>query len=623
MSASTADFEAALRAGVTAHQSGDLSKARTLYQSLLKEQPRHFDSLHMLGVIALQEGDIAGAIGMIGHALEVGSNSSVETASAYANYGTALRRAKNNHAALESYNKALALNDTLAEVWFNRGNALVDLKQRDEALKSFDKAIALNARHMEGHANRAHILRDRKLYRAAIESFGRAADLNGGHGFLYGLRLHLKMQICDWTDFAQEAATLRGMIERGESATPPLTALAVYDSLTLHRKSAYIWVRDSFPANPTLGSFLPRAAHKKIRLAYFSMDFRRHPVAYLMAELFEIHDREKFEVYAFSYGPQVKDDMQTRLEKAFDHFIDVHDKPDRDIAELARVHEIDIAVDLAGHTSQARTGVFAMRAAPVQINYIGYLGTMAAPYMDYIIADQTIVPDASLKYYTETVIRLPSFQANDSSKPIPEKTIMRAELKLPETGFVFCCFSNTYKITPDVFDSWMRILKRTEGSVLLLYAGDDETAGNLAREALNRGVDANRLIFGERLPMDQYLARYRSADLFLDTSPYNAGATASDALWAGLPVLTRMGESFAGRMAASLLQAIGLAELITATVQEYEDLAVSLAGDPNRLGILRQRLEDNRRTMPLFDTKGFAHHLENAYIEVYQRSQSA
>jgi predicted O-linked N-acetylglucosamine transferase (SPINDLY family) len=355
--------------------------------------------------------------------------------------------------------------------------------------------------------------------------------------------------------------------------------------------------------------------HDKIRLGYYSADFHSHATAYLAAELFERHDRERFEVVAFSFGPsRPEDPMQRRLRGAFDEFLEVDRLSDAEVVRLSREREIDIAVDLKGFTQNERHRIFAYRAAPVQVNYLGYPGTLGAPYMDYLVADPILIPEMSREHYAEKIAYLPhSYQPNDRHRPIAERVFTRAELGLPEAGFVFCCFNNAYKITPETFDSWMRILQRVEGSVLWLLAGSE----NLRREAQARGVSGRRLVFAGRMDLPEHLARLRLADLFLDTLPYNAHTTASDALWAGLPVLTCLGESFAGRVAASLLNAVGLPELITHSREQYE----ALACDPRRLGELRARLAENRSRAPLFDTALFTRHLEDAYLQMYRREQ--
>jgi predicted O-linked N-acetylglucosamine transferase (SPINDLY family) len=395
--------------------------------------------------------------------------------------------------------------------------------------------------------------------------------------------------------------------------------LGLTDSARHQQMAAELWTQNMYPQDLSLGPLPGRRGTRKIRVGYFSRDFCKHPVAFLTAGLFEAHDRNDFEIVAFSYGADIRDEMRTRLEPAFDRFISVTDRSDVEVAQLARDIGIDIAVDLGGHTQDARTGIFALRAAPIQVNYLGYPGTMGADYIDYIVADETVVPRASRCFYTEKLAYLPCFQANDAKRQPVVQRFTRKELDLPETGFVFCCFNNTYKITPTVFDSWMRILQRVDGSVLFVFADTAVGQQNLRNEAASRGVAPERLIFGERLGLPDYMSRYCAADLFLDTLPFNAGTTASDALWAGLPVLTCTGDAFASRMAASLLKTLDLPELVTANLAEYEARAIALATDPARLADLRLRLVTGRTASILFDTEYFTRKLEAAYRQMFAR----
>jgi predicted O-linked N-acetylglucosamine transferase (SPINDLY family) len=358
-------------------------------------------------------------------------------------------------------------------------------------------------------------------------------------------------------------------------------------------------------------------------VAYFSADFHNHATTHLMAGLFERHNRGKIELAALSFGPDIRDEMRVRLSAAFDQFLDVSAKSDREIAELSRELAIDIAVDLKGFTQDERHRIFSYRAAPIQVNYLGYPGTTAGQCIDYIVADRTIIPPESRPQYSEKVVYLPnSYQVNDRQRKIADREFSRAELGLPSAGFVFCCFNNAYKITPDTFDGWMRILRQVDGSVLWLLEDNRTASNNLRREAEARGVVAARLIFAPRITPAEHLARHRAADLFIDTLPCNAHTTASDALWAGLPVLTRIGESLAARVAASLLNAVGLPEMITTTREQYETLAIDLAADPRRLATIAEKLRRNRLIAPLFDTELFARHLEDAYMQMYERHQA-
>jgi predicted O-linked N-acetylglucosamine transferase (SPINDLY family) len=423
--------------------------------------------------------------------------------------------------------------------------------------------------------------------------------------------------------FAADAALLTARIELGHPVENPFWLLTLCGSPALQRRAAEIWTRAEFPADPSLPAIprrpSPRARGARIRVGYFSADFSNHATLHLMAGVFEHHDRSRFEVTAFSFGPDSQDPWRRRVAGACE-FIDVRDRSDREVALLARERQIDIAVDLKGFTRDCRTGIFALRAAPVQVSYLGYPGTMGAPYMDYLIADRVLIPPGSEQYYSEKIVYLPdSYQVNDATRVISERLFSRAELGLPATGFVYCCFNNNYKILPQTFAGWMRILQRVPGSVLWLLEDNAAAAENLRAAAEACGVEPERLVFAPRMVQAEHLARQRVADLFLDTLPCNAHTTASDALWAGLPLVTCLGESFAGRVAGSLLQAVGLAELITGSQDEYEALAVALAEDPGRLARIRERLAAQRLTAPLFNTALTTRRLEAAYEALAER----
>jgi predicted O-linked N-acetylglucosamine transferase (SPINDLY family) len=427
------------------------------------------------------------------------------------------------------------------------------------------------------------------------------------------------MKMCNWQNLPAGLDFIYKKVMGKYRVATPFTLLSLSDDAFLHKKSSEIYAQSKFPLNPVLGPTLKLSGNQKIRVGYFSADFKNHPVSNLIAELFELHDKNQFEIIAFSFGADDKSHVRLRLKQAFDQFIDVSGMSDLDIAKHSRELCIDIAVDLGGYTAESRTGIFAYRAAPIQVSYLGYLGTMGVDYFDYIFADNTIVPESLQQFYTEKIVYLPSYQVNDRKRCISDKKFTREELALPENDFIFCCFNNNYKILPATFDGWMRILKAVDGSVLFLYAENQWAEINLKKEAEVRGVNSSRLVFGGRLPNDEYLARYRACNLFLDTSPYNAGTTASDALWTGLPVLTQMGQSFASRVAASLLTAIDLPELITTTQEEYEALAIELALNPKKLSDIQLKLVNNRLTAPLFDTPLFTKNLEAAYIEMMGR----
>ena len=607
-----------IREAIALHQQGQLGQAEAKYQQLLEIDPRNADALHLLGVIAHQTGHHQSAVDMICQAIEL----KPDYAEAYSNLGLALKELKQLDNALASFEKAIELKPDYAEAYSNRGNVLRELKQLDAALISYNKTIELKPAYAEAYYNRGAALQDLKQFDAALVSYNRAIELRPGYDYLFGMRLHVKMHLCNWQDFDSNVSELNLKIQSNVKASSCHAALALPIGLNEQRQVAETWSTYKYPYNPSLGLIFKSARETKIRIGYYSADFHTHPVSFLSVGLFEHHDKSKFELIAFSFGPETQDEIRVRIKNAFDKFIDVREKSDREVAVLSRKLKVDIAIDLGGYTQNCRTGIFSFRAAPIQLSYIGYLGTMGAEYYDYLVADKTIIPVYLQKYYREKIVYLPTYQVNDSKQEIPHSSLSREALNLPSSGFVYCCFNANFKITPSTFDSWMRILKEVPESVLLLYTDISTAAKNLKIEAEKRGVNPERLIFGEKLIRTQYLARCRSADLFLDTLPYNAGATASDALWAGLPVLTCMGESFASRVAASLLYAIGLPELVTVTKIEYEELAIELARNPIKLKLIKDKLESNRLTTPLFNTALFTKHIEIAYTEMYERYQA-
>ena len=546
-----------------------------------------------------------------------------DSAQAYSNKGIVLQELHKLDDALASHDKAIELDPDYSEAYNNRGNVLKALNRLDESLASYDKAITLKSDYAEVYTNRGNTLQDLQRLDEALACYKKAIELKPDYEFLPGTLLLTKMMLCDWQNLTENLQHLETMIYSAQKITTPFPVLALVDSPELHKQTSRIYTEALFPKVERLDVIKKREKNDRIRIGYFSADFRNHAMSYLLAGLFETHDSTRFELYGFSIEPVTHDEMYKRVSTAFETFVDVSDMADSEVVRYSRNLEIDIAVDLNGFTKHARVGIFAGVCAPLQVSYLGYPGTMGAPFIDYIIADKTIIPSDRVSDYSEKVVYLPnSYQVNDSKRKISDKIFTKKESGLPETGFVFCCFNNNYKILPSTFDGWMRILKAVEGSVLWLLEDNRTASINLRKEATARGVEGNRLIFAQRIPMDEHLARHRLADLFIDTLPYNAHTTASDALWAGLPVLTCMGQSFASRVAASLLTAIKLPELITHTQDEFEARAITLATDVSMLSNVKLKLERNRLTTPLFNTRLFAQHIEAAYETMYERYQA-
>jgi len=610
--------EAYSNRGVALQELGKFHDAICSYNKAIELRPEYAEAYYNLGIALKKLKQLDAAIANYDKAILLKSN----YAEAYSNRGVALQGIQQLEAAIVSFDKAIALRPNYAEAYSNRGGTLLELKELDAAVESCNKAIALRPDYAVAYCNRGIALQELNQLEAAVASYDKAITLNPNYEFLLGIRQHAKMLMCDWQSFSQNILDLDRKIQLNEKASPCFPILSLPLSLQVQQKATEIWSKHKFPSNASLGPIQNSSRKSKMRIAYFSADFKDHPVSILAVGLFENHDKSKFELIAFSFSADKQDNMRSRVAKAFDKFIDVRAMRDKEVAALSRSLGVDIAIDLGGYTGDCRVGIFSYRAAPIQLSYIGYLGTMGANYYDYLIADKTLIPVEFQAFYSEKIVHLPSYQVNDNKQEIPKVALSRQELNLPISGFVFCCFNANYKITPSTFDGWMRILKSVPDSVLLLYSGNQSAADNLRMEAEKRGVSSKRLIFGGKINRSQYLARYRSADLFLDTLPYNAGATASDALWSGLPVLTCMGETFASRYAASLLFAMGMPELVTNTQAEYESLAIELAKNSSKLKAIKDKLERNRLTTSLFDTLGFTKNLEDAYTKMYERYQA-
>lgn len=579
--------------------------------------PTHSKAHSICGLILSQQGLVDEARKSYQTALDLDP----QDFQTWSNLGAALHSANKREEALIAYDKAISINPQFAEVWSNKGITLNDLKRYEEALIAYDKAISINSQYTEAWSNKGISLNDLKRYEEALAAYDKAISINPNLDLILGTRLHIKMQIADWAGLEEGLGTLKDKLECGLNVAPPFPLLSLIDNPKLQQQAAQHWIKNRAPKNLSLGPISRNLQRSKIRLGYFSADFRIHPVALLIAGVFEHHDRNHFEVFGFSYGPKTDDEIRARLKRGFDHFIEVNDQTDREVAKLAREHDIDIAVDLTGLTRFSRQGIFAHRAAPIQVNYLGYPGTSGADYFDYCIADNTLIPEDEAQYYTEKIVYLPhTYQANDDKRALSSKVFTRQECGLPQDGFIFCCFNNNYKITPSIYTIWMSILKRVEHSVLWLFQDNSAAAKNLLSEAAKQGITADRIIFAKHMPQADHLARHRLAGLFLDTLPYNAHTTASDALWAGLPIITLLGHAFPGRVAASLLKAIGLPELITQNPKEYEELAVGLAKNPEALQQITQKLLANKATKPLFNTKLFTQNLEKIYTTMHERA---
>ncbi|WP_411881336.1 tetratricopeptide repeat protein [Polaromonas sp. YR568] len=599
-------------------ESGQIGRAKEILLKGIAAYPEMMDFHAQLGGLYAYENDLERAIDCFQEALKL----QPDHAQVHSRLGDVFRRSNRFEDALASYDKLVALNPNSAEAFNDRGIALGGLNRHEDALASFEQALALEPRHANALGNLGAMLACLRRHDEAARAIARLIDIEPEYPYALGALFYSKRYSCDWSQYETDLERLNAAVMTGEKAIEPFTFLAATQSAAALLQCARTHAAEACPPSdkPLWGG--QRYTHDRIRVAYLSADFHDHATAYLMAELFELHDHERFEIVALSFGPDSTGAMRQRLLRSFDRFVDVRTKSDREAAGLLRDMEIDIAVDLKGFTTDGRPGILAQRPAPVQVNYLGFPGSMGMDCVDYILADHCVIPDGHQHFYAEKIVCLPdSYQPNDAQRQIAEAMLSREECGLPATGFVFCCFNNNYKITPEVFDVWMRLLTEVSGSVLWLLQDNEAVSRNLRSEALRRGVAAERLVFAPRLELDKHLARHKLADLFLDTLPYNAHTTASDALWAGLPVLTCMGTTFPGRVAASLLSAVGLPEMITESLADYEALALKLATRPDLLSDIRARLWRNRSEYPLFDTKRFCSHIESAYTLMWERHQ--
>ena len=545
---------------------------------------------------------------------------------AHNNLGNALKQIGRLEEAVVSYQNAITIKPDYAEAYNNLGITFMILEKLEEAVKSYESAILINTEYYDAHFNLANAFSNKaarkvdKRRHKALKSYQYAFKIKPNADYILGNMLFAMIHLCAWDGLFSYLKELTKKINKGQKITGPFALMALIDDPKLQRKATEIYANDKFPISNVLPKIEHYPKHKKIRIGYFSADFHNHATMHLMVELFEYHDKNSFELIAFSFGPDQQDVWRKRVLVSFDQFIDVTLKSNEEVSLLSREMEIDIAIDLKGYTQDCRPGIFAKRVAPIQVSYLGYPGTMAVDYMDYLIADPTLIPEESQQHYSEKIVYMPnSYQVNVSQRNLSEILLSRADLGLPKEGFVFCSFNNAYKIAPSTFAVWMKILKAVDDSVLWLLVSNDETAKNLIKEAEKLGISKNRLVFANYVPVEEHLNRIQYADLFVDNLPYNAHTTSSDALRMGLPVLTCLGNSFASRVAASLLNAVGLPELITTSQKDYEALAIELATNPKKMKLIKDKLAKNLPSAPLYDTPLFTKHLESAYKTMYDR----
>lgn len=599
--------------GVNQFEKNYFSEAEKYFRLSLSYSPNRISILSNLSATLIKLNKYPEAQDIINNILSSVPNNPIT----HLNQGNLFLKLHNLEDALSEFLIAIKIDPNYPEAYNNYAFILQRLGKYNDALIQYEKAIVLKSDYVEALYNKAQCFVQIKKLDDAFHLIERALKINANYDDLYITYISIRQQICDWVNFDNYLYELLDLINKNINISSLFCLLAIYDNPHLHHIQAKKYTNLEFPFDNILGP-IPLIRNVKIKIGYFSADFHNHATAYLIAELFELHDKSIFEIHAFSFGPDNQDHMKNRIKASFYQFHNVCHLSDIQIAQLSRSFNIAIAIDLKGYTFSCRPGIFSKRAAPIQVNYLGYPGTLGAEYIDYIIADHIVIPNNSIQFYTEKIVFLPnSYQVNDSKRIISDTSPNKQDEHLPIDAFVFCCFNNVYKILPDIFIIWMDILKKVDNSVLWLLEDNPTANNNIISYAKLNGVKPNRLIFAKRKKLEDHLARLQLADLFLDTFPYNAHTTSSDALWAGLPVLTCMGNTFASRVTASLLKAIRIPELITSDFSKYKNKALELASNPIMLNSIKERIKHNRMTTPLFNTKQFTSHIEQAYIQMY------
>ncbi len=614
MSGGMDDPEATARTALAHCQRGEYPQAERLAQAALAQRPALPLAKYCLGFVALQTGREEEARALFIQALR----GRPRFAEAHYNLGIARKRLGDFDGAIASFAAAVEINPRFGEAWINLGNALARLGYADKAVAAYENAARALPRDARVHHALGEALSRLDRLEEAVAAYGRALALRPDYARAAAGRLYARLRACAWDGLESRTRTLRQSVGRGVAGVPPFLFFALDATPAEQLRCARLWSTNEVAASVTGHARGPyrfdRGPRERLRLGYLSGDFRQCAQASLLAELIEVHDRGRFEVFGLSYGPDDGSAMRRRLAAGFDAFVELRELST--VAAADRIHAagVDILLVTKGYTQDNRCEIASLRPAPIQVGLIGFPGTMGAPFIDYLIADRFVAPPEEAVCYDEKLVTLPeNYQVNDGKRSVAASPATRDACGLPPTGFVFCNLCYPYKLTPQVFSVWMRLLNALPGSVFWLFAPLAIIRENLKREAVARGVDPARLLFADKLSPDEHLARYRLADLFLDTLPCNGHTTVSDALWAGCPVLTCVGQTFAGRVGQSLLHAVGLPELVAPDLAMYESLALALARDPERLRRLREKLAATRSSVSLFDANRYARHVEQAY----------
>ena len=601
-----------LEEAIKFHKDGFLEKAENIYQKIIINEPKNFQAKHLLGIIFFSKKKYFESIKLIKDSISINP----ANFSAYNNLGNIFKELKKYDEAIDFYKNAIKLKEDYAIGFYNLAQIYKITSNFKLALDCYNKAILFDKNFYDAYYNLAELLEISKNYVDALYFYNQLLKLKPDYPYLLGSIVNLKLQICDWANFDESLKEIKDNIIGKKQVSKPLDIVFLFDSLELQSKIIKDYSTKNFPEINTITK--SNHTNNKIKIGYFSSDFNNsHPTGYLIPELFEYHDKTKFDLFIFYFGNKI-DSKLNRIKNAATKFYNISSISDHKVARFCKKINLDIAIDVNGFIKNCRPNIFALNAASIQINYLAFPNTMGANYIDYIIADKILIPNESQKFYSEKIIYLPnSYQISDQKREKLENDLFKKNYNLPEDKFIFCCFNNIIKINPYIFNIWMNILKRNTNSVLWLLSDNTQTINNLKSEAKNRNINPERIIFAKRVNISENLNRYKLADLFLDTFPCSAHTTANDVLWAGTPLLTLIGESFASRVSASLLSSMNMKELITYSEKEYEDLAVKLSNDDKKILEIKQRLAIEKGNTKLFNSQLYTKNIELAYLEIW------
>jgi predicted O-linked N-acetylglucosamine transferase (SPINDLY family) len=583
------------------------------YKNAIKLNPKFVEAYNNLGNIFQKHEKFEDAIINYKNAIKLNP----KFVEAYNNLGNIHQKKAQHKKAIINYKEAIKLNTKSPETYNNLGNIFRDLGNLNESEFYLRKAIEFKPSYAKAYSNLSNTLEKMGKLDEAILANENALKYNPDYFTAEAHLLHQKRKICDF-NIEKKNIEFCSKLDFLKESIPPFITLSFIDNSEKQYLVAKSYAKENFTNSKSIKIQNFKYKKEKIKIGYFSADFYDYPSMHLIIGLLENHNRELFDIYAFSYGPNNNDWMNNRIKSAVDHFIDIRNIQSEEVVKIVNEKKIDISIDLNGYTYNSRTELFQNRLSPIQINYLGYPGTLGANFIDYIVADQITIPKNQRRFYSEKVIYLPhTYQPNDSQRKISNNKTLRSDFGLPDSFFVLCCFNNTFKISSKEYEIWIKILKKIDKSVLWLLNSNIWAKENLVKKAKKMGIDTSRIIFAEKLANSEHLARYRHADLFVDTFNYNAHTTASDALWAGLPVITKKGNQFAANVASSLLNAIDLPELITKNEQDYENLIFELATNPKKLEKIKNKLLNNKLNKPLFDTKKYTRNFENGLLQAF------